>query len=320
MCTCTPVDDIEQTTAPRTDPVIFETVFPRSVALGLLALTGCTFKPGAQSELAPGEDAALDGAIDASVTDGGEDAKLDSQILPALVNTGLVGRYFIDEAASGKVPTNLEDSAPTSPEDLPIIYGASSFTEVAGNRGLSWPASGGTGKLETDLSGTKYLNAFNPATRVTIEVVVQIANAGQAGSESQIAGLRGGNPDFMLTALNATDLRFFRPFGSNGATWSNVNQQQRMVLHLVYNSNAVAEERIQLYKNGTLVPKTASSPPQPGQAVGLGGSDKLIFGNAPNQDRSIQGTIFYVAYYNAAFDANEVANNASRLIVDDDGP
>lgn len=294
-------------------------MFSRSIAIGLLALAGCTFKPGFQSELPPGEDAALDGAIDASVTDAGDDAKLDSQILPALVNDGLVGRYFIDEAASGKVPTSLADAA-SSPQAIPIIYGASSFTEVAGNRGLAWQASGGTGKLEIGLGGTKYLNAFNPATRVTIEVVAQIANAGGAGSESQIAGLRGSNPDFMLTALGSTDLRFFRPFGNNGATWSGVNQGQRMVLHLVYDSNESAEERIQLYKNGTLVPKTASSPPQPGQAVGLGGSDKLIFGNAPNQDRSIQGTIFYVAYYNAAFDAGKVANNAMRLIVDDDGP
>jgi hypothetical protein len=43
-----------------------------------------------------------------------------------------------------------------------------------------------------------------------------------------------------------------------------------------------------------------------------------MIGNRQGQDRSIAGTIFYVAYYNAPLDAAEIANNAQRLLADDD--
>jgi len=272
-------------------------------------LVGCSYQPSvAQSPAGDGS----------SLDDGGNaDTTIDSTI-PILVDRGLVARYFIDEAATGQAPASLVDSA-TNPLPLPITYGQASFTEDHGNRGLGWPASQGTGKVEISLGSTKLINQLAPARTVTIEVVAQIVAAGTAGSESQIAGLRGGNPDFMLTAVGSTDLRFFKPFGSEGATWLGVNNQQRMVLHLVFDTTrGDPAQRIELFKNGNAVTKNASAPPNQNSTVGLGSSDELVIGNRQGQDRSIEGTIFYVAYYNVALDASEIANNAQRLLADDD--
>lgn len=278
--------------------------------LGLLV--GCSYRPGVGGALDDGSPA--DGASDGSPTD----AAIDSQALPNLTDRGLVIRYFIDEAATGQGPSSLTDSAP-SPLALPLTYGQMSFTEIDGHRGLHWPASGGSGKGEISFGSTKLITQLSPAQSVTIEVVAQITAAGGAGSESQIAGLRGGNPDFMLTALGSTDLRFFKPFGSEGATWANANSGQRMVLHLIFDSTRPnPADRIVLYKDGSVVTKSTSTPPGMGQNVGLGSGDELMIGNRQQQDRSLAGTMFYVAYYNVALDANEIGTNTQRLLADDD--
>jgi hypothetical protein len=282
------------------------------VWLGLGA--GCSYRPTETLQPADGS-SSTDGSVDAAVTD----AAVDSEMLPTLVDRGLVVRYFMDEAASGTAPANLIDSAP-SPLSVPISYGQASFIEENGNRGLHWPASQSTGKAETAFGSTKLISQLTPSSTVTIEVVAQITGAGTAGGgESQIAGLRGSNPDFMLTAIGSTDIRFFRPFGTEGGTWTNANNQQRMVLHLVFDSNRTnASDRIVLFRNGNPLAKSTGTAPNPGQTVGLGSSDDLMIGNRQGQDRSIAGTIFYVAFYKEALDATEIANNVERLLADDD--
>jgi hypothetical protein len=285
------------------------------ITFGLLA--GCNYNPS-PGQAGTGDGALPDGPLEDAATTG--DTAGDSAVIPLLVDRGLVVRYFMDEAASGQTPTSLTDSA-SSPLSLPITFGQASFIEEGGNRGLNWPASQGSGKAELSLGSTKVNNLLSPARTVTIEVVARITGAGTAGSsnESQIAGLRGGNPDFMLTAIGSTDLRFFKPFGSEGATWTGVNNQQRMVLHLVFDTTRVdAQQRIELFKNGGVVAKNASAPPTQNSTVGLGSGDEIMIGNRQSSDRSIQGTIFYVAYYNVALDALEIANNAERLLATDD--
>jgi hypothetical protein len=285
------------------------------VWFGLLA--GCSYDPS-PGRATTGDGPLSDGPLEDAATTA--DTAGDSAVIPLLVDRGLVVRYFMDEAASGQSPTSLTDSA-SSPLSVPITFGQASFIDENGHRGLNWPASQGSGKIELGLGSTKIQNQISPARTVTIEVVARIAGAGTAGSsnESQITGLRGGNPDFMLTAIGATDLRFFKPFGTEGATWVNVNNQQRMVLHLVFDTTrADAQQRIELFRNGGVITKTASSPPSQSSTVGLGSSDEFVIGNRQGSDRSIQGTIFYVAYYNVALAADEIANNAQRLLATDD--
>lgn len=275
-----------------------------------MLLAGCGFRSTALPD---------DGSPPGDV--GNDDAAGDvaaDTVLPTLVDRGLVVRYFMDEADSGQLPTTLTDSA-AAPLALPITYGQMTFFETDGHRGLTWPASSSSGKAEIALGSTKLATDLATSSRVTIEVVADIKGAGLAGSESRIAGMGGGNPDFALTAVDATDIRFFRPFGTVGATWVNGNTRARMILHLVFDSTqADAAQRIELYQNGIKLVKTTSSPPGQNQTVGLGSNDQLVIGNRQTSDRSIAGTIFYVAFYNQALDSAEITNNAQRLLVNDD--
>ena len=270
-------------------------------------------KDAAQADADPTAEDASSALADA------DPAAPDAMPPPQLVDRGLVIRYFMDEAASGTGPSDLVDSAP-SPLALPISYGQASYVEEGGNKGLRWPSVSGNGVAQRSLSGTKILNGLTASDAVTIEVVIDIDDAGGDGQNAQIAGLRGGNPDFMLKAQGNSGFRFFRPYGPLGALWENVHSQERMVLHLVYNANdPTPDNRIRLYKDGVLAPKTTSSPPQPGDNPGLGGGDFLVIGNGQSSPTdSILGTIYYVAMYKEALNLTEITNNHARLIVNDD--
>jgi hypothetical protein len=296
--------------------------------LGLgLVLGACSFN-GRVDNLSNGSDAdplapdADPNAADANAGNGDADIADPADGAPPpspLVDTDLVVRYFMDEASTGKAPTQLEDSAP-NPMALPITYGQASYAENQGHRGLQWASAGGDGKAHKNYSGTKLITRLNPSSKVTIEVVIEIENAiGDSGS--QIAGVRGGNPDFMLTASGNDSLRFYRPYGTHSATWSGVHSQERMVLHLVYDTSQPDQgERVKLYKNGVLLPKTDISPPTQNSSFSMGSSDALAIGNKPGgtADESLEGTIYYVALYDNALSLGDVQNNAARLLVSDD--
>ncbi len=288
--------------------------------LALIALVGCGFRATSLAGDGGSSDDADPSGNGSSSTDS---ANIDAPspvdaAIASLMDRGLVVRYFMDEAATGTAPASLIDSAP-SPLALPITYGQAMFTEANGNRGLRWGASQGTGKIEINLGSTKLQTRLSSARTVTIEIVVQITGAGAATTESQIAGLRGGNPDFMLTAVGSADLRFFKPYGSEGATWIGANAQERMVLHLVFDTTRADQgERLELFRNGVSVAKTTSFAPSMNSTVGLGSGESMLIGNRQNQDRSIAGTIFYAAFYDVALSASEITNNAARLLADDD--
>jgi len=272
------------------------------------ALVGCGFQV---------EGVSPDDASSGDASSG--DAPSTADAAPkTLTDRGLVVRYFMDEAAGGRTPTNLTDAAP-NPLALPITYGQATFSEVNGNRGLTWGVSQGTGKAEITFGSTKLNTRLGSAMTVTIEVVVEIKAGGSSGSESHIAGLRGLNPDLILTAIGSTDIVFFKPYNSVGATWLGVGAQQRMVLHLVFDTTRpTPDERIELFKDGVTLAKNTSFPPLMNSTVMAGGNEELMIGNRQDQMRSIAGTIFYVAYYDVALDATEIANNTQRLLASDD--
>ncbi len=248
---------------------------------------------------------------------GDEDARLDpdSSTL-ALVDTGLVVRYFMDEAGDGQGPTELIDSA-QDPLNLPITYGQAAYVDD-GNRGLKWPVALGTGKIEAGLGVPKLSTRLRNASKITMEVVVDVDGA-NGTTLCNIVGMRGSNPDFMLSAIGQSELRFHRPFNISAASWDTINDHQRMVLHVVYDATAAdPERRIELYKNGLVVPKSSSNPPSLDSTLGLAQASEFLIGNHQDQDRSIAGTIYYVAYYDQPLTADEVASNAARLLANDD--
>jgi hypothetical protein len=260
-------------------------------------------------------DGAPDGAADATVVDADTTPDATPDATPfALMDNGLIVRYFMDEASSGQLPTELIDST-ASPLNIPITYGQAVFVENAGNRGLYWQNALGTGKVEVGVGAAKLAPLRDPTT-TTMEVVVDVDGA-DGTTISHIAGLRGLNPDFMLSAVGDNELWFHRPYNSLTATWVGVDDRERMVLHVVYDATHADEERrVDLYKNGVLVAKTTSNPPPMGNSETLG--SEFIIGNHQNQTQSIAGTIYYVAYYDRPLTVPEVTNNAQRLLANDD--
>jgi hypothetical protein len=92
-----------------------------------------------------------------------------------------------------------------------------------------------------------------------------------------------------------------------------------MVLHVVYDATlADPERRVDLYKNGVLVPKTTSNPPPMGNSQTLSTASEFMIGNRQDQTQSIAGTIYYVAYYDRPLTLAEISNNAQRLLANDD--
>ncbi len=287
--------------------------------LAALVLASCSFNPPGLS----GDDPEPTGDAGLVTADAGAiaaDASAPDAMPPApLVDTGLVVRYFMDEAASGTEPQSLIDSSGVAPQlNLPIIYGQASYIDD-GNRGLAWGTAGGNGKVEIGLGSAKLDSRLRRAQRLTIEIVVDIDGSGNAGAASELTGMRGGFPDFMLTAVNNGEIRFLKPFGTLGSTWPGVDTGERMVLHMVWNTTlSTGADRIRLYKNGVIQGKSEDDPPAQGSTVGLVASDDLIIGNSRAQNRSIAGTIYYVAYYDEPLSDGDIVNNAQRLLASDD--
>jgi hypothetical protein len=232
------------------------------------------------------------------------------------MDTGLVVRYFMDEASSGQAPTELVDST-ASPLNMPITFGQPVYVEDGGNRGLYWQNAQGDGKAEVGMGSSKLMPLID-VTTTTMEIVVDVDGA-HPTTISHIAGIRGINPDFFLSALGDSELRFHRPYNSLAAAWVGVDDRERMVLHLVYDAtHEDPQRRVDLYKNGVLVTKTTSNPPPMGQSESISPASELILGNHQTLAQSFAGTIYYVAYYDTALTPAEVTNNAQRLFANDD--
>lgn len=248
-------------------------------------------------------------------TDASPDASPDATPF-VLMDNGLVIRYFMDEASTGQLPMDLVDSA-ADPLNIPITYGQAVYVENAGNRGLHWQNALGNGKAEVSLGSPK-LASLREVSTTTMEIVVDVDGA-DASTIGHVAGLRGSNPDLILSARGDSELLLHRPYNALTATWVGVHEQERMVLHVVYDATlGDPERRVDLYKNGVLVDKTTSTPPPMGDSETLSTASEFIIGNQQDQTQSIAGTIYYVAVYDRALTPSEVSNNAQRLLANDD--
>src|SRR5687768_784715 len=95
------------------------------------------------------------------------------------VNTGLIARYYFDEAASGSAPTQVNDHSGNDYHLTEIDYGSGNmaYTEDSGQRGLSSSSVLGTQRARRSVDNTSDVlrNALNGATKATIEVVCSVA-------------------------------------------------------------------------------------------------------------------------------------------------
>lgn len=256
-------------------------------------------------------DAAL---IDAALPDAGQ---VDAQAV--LADTGLIVRYFINEASSGQTPTALIDSAP-NPLNLDITYtGQMQFTETGGHRGLAWTTSADDARADVAVMGTKIRNQLNGSQTSTIEVVIDVNAVTSLSSRIVHIGNAMESGECSLTSTNDARLTVRGSNADIGTFPVDLPGSGRIVVHAVVDTTLnTAGDRTRLYVDGVEVPNTGGINPIQNDTYSIGASSSFVIGNRAIGGRSVEGTIYYAALYSAALTPAEVANNAAILAVSDD--
>ena len=252
---------------------------------------------------------------------------LPAQSWAALDDTGLVVRYYIDEAASGTAPTDaLDGSGVGSAFNLAIDYGTSNlaYVETSGQRGLVSSATTGVQRArKTLVTSDKVITALSSSKLATLELVIDAT--GFSASGGRIFGITdrtGGNGSLIL---RASDTGSAWQLAVNSTTYDvfNFAETGRQVIHIVYDSaQAVAGDRLKYSVNGGTLTNASGTIPL-NTALTIDNTLDLIMFNRESggfYDRSMTGTIFYAALYSAAFTQGMVDQNYAVLTSDDDTP
>lgn len=247
-----------------------------------------------------------------------------------LIDTGLLARYYIDEAASGTSPTSLVDASGNNYAINSINYdGTMAFTEDgSGNRGLVSSNVAGNHYALRNIDNTSDVirDALVGNTKGTLEVVLTLVVGNSNGG--RIFGINdraGGNGQFTLKANHDGSTEIDVAFNGDNASTSYSIGTTRCVIHVVYDSTqATQNDRMRVYKDGTLIASVGTA-----LSVGLnqghtlGSNLDLILLNrnsGGSYQRSINGTVGYAAIYSVAFAGGDITNNSTDLLLDDDTP
>lgn len=245
----------------------------------------------------------------------------------ALVDEGLVVRYYLDEAASGTAPTHAVDAAP-DPLDLLITYLDDTTSEqhvqyaedAEGHRGLRFDAASHDGRASILIDATKLSSMLQGGTSVTFELVADIDDVDSSGSRLIHFGF---DSDHTLSFETSRVTRLTLSINDDGGNSALLDHSAygRAVYHGVVDTTlADAAERAIFYVNGSRVQAVTAEGVDPNEALNLQTMRHFVIGNREIGDRSIAGMIYYAAVYNVAFSPAEVLQNAQLLIVDDDTP
>jgi hypothetical protein len=237
----------------------------------------------------------------------------------ALVDRGLVARYYLDEAASGQAPPLALDAAP-DPLDLPIIYSADmSYSESSGHRGLMWTQAQTDGRAAIDAAGTKIEAALTGSMTATFEVVVAIDNLPSSVPSARLASLSN-------TLASVGDFDVVGRTGEISIGWNEglagmvSVPSGRSVLHVVVDTAAaMAVARRLVYVDGVPV-SGGSLTPAVNEVIESLEDAGFALGNRIDGGRSAAATLFYAALYSTAFTGAEVEHNVAILSLDDDRP
>ena len=241
-----------------------------------------------------------------------------------LVDTGLIVRYYIDEAASGQGPTAVLDGSGVDVDfDLVITYTTNFlYTEISGNRGINFPSTNGVQRADKAIDNTsdKVRGNIYGSKTYTVEVVAQIDDFSSSTGRCFAINKGTSNPTLGLTGTSGTNaniyfneslMRSFNP-GSVRAVW-----------HIVVDTAlATANDRIKIYKDGTLQSPTIDANPSQNVTVSIPSDSRLFMFNRGDSsfERSMDGVLFYAALYSSAFSAANVTTNEAILSSDDDTP
>lgn len=247
----------------------------------------------------------------------------------ALVDTGVLMRYYIDEAASGTAPSDALDSV-ADPANLGLVYdGNMAYDEDAANkRHLESDAVTGDqrGEFSIDDASDKIRDLDGNEQKWTWEVKVAV-DAGTSSNGRIFVFQRddvGDNPDLGFTATDQ-DFRFYWEEAIM-RTWSITDANTTVWTAVVDTTQGTANDRIIIYKNGADFSGSTSKIADPAQndTLTLNASAAIFIfnrrGSVGDFDRSFNGRLFYGAAYTSAFSAQDVSDNFDILDPNDDTP
>jgi hypothetical protein len=245
-----------------------------------------------------------------------------------LVDTGLVCRYYFDEAASGTTPTAVEDHSSNNYDLTEIDYGAGNmfYTEVSGNRGLESTVTTGVQRARRTVSDTSdaLRDAIDGLQKITFELVLAIDNVTTNHSRVFVVNDRVGSNARIGLNGRQEGVYFCRWNGNESNDFNESMEGTRKVFHIVYDTTqAAAADRAIAYVNNVAKSMTVTSTITQNSTLSLGTGLDLIACNRENAgtwDRSFDGTLFYAAIYTGAMSAADRTTNYDVLSADDDAP
>ncbi|MEM6994453.1 MAG: LamG-like jellyroll fold domain-containing protein [Myxococcota bacterium] len=244
----------------------------------------------------------------------------------ALIEDGLVVRYFLDEANMGSPNgSTVFDHGPAPALDLTLVSAGGEpeyFTDASGNHGLEWSGIEQNGRAIAsidNLGNTKIIDALDGAAELTIEVIAFATGVTDHGSRLLHIGggkaQHGGRLAVASEFLNEIELRW--EHANPLAIW-NVPVDDARALYTI-TLDVAQDPQARLYVNGNEVDPIFVDY-FAGQTVDINPSDALALGNRHDGQRSFQGRLFYAAIYDRALTPTEVKTNASALGDSDDEP
>lgn len=261
-----------------------------------------------------------------NVADGGNPA--DASPAGPLLGSGLLVRYYLDDAVPGDEPAQIIDSAP-NPLALAVNYAGSdaAFVQDGRNRGILWDEAGNDATVSA-VAGTasKLYGGLNGSTTATLEVVLSVQSALLAGSRviDFSEDIAQADPLFSLevTDTNTMELDWEGINGDVPGSWSlPFGSLARFVVHLVIDTGqAQAEDRVRLYVNGALATIEDGARAEQNETISVSAAMPVFFGlgNRQTGGRGFAGTMYYAAIYSQALTVAEIEQNVAHLLISDD--
>ena len=250
---------------------------------------------------------------------------------------GLLAEYWVDEAASGQVPTILVDNAGT-PLNMPLAYVATSpgwEDGTGGNRHLRFYGTGDTtdtGGAVVDTDTTK-IDAIHGAQKATIVAKYAMDSNVCTTNGDRIFGISDGDGSadgwFAMRERLGRDALLVRwaGIGTYGAyalgngTPSCPIDTVATVHWVVDTTQGVAADRVRAYIDGVAatVQVTNGALPPLNATIDLGsGTRRMFLGRAHAGIRTFRGRVWYAALYDSALSAAAVASDATAINTCDD--
>ncbi|WP_437923319.1 LamG-like jellyroll fold domain-containing protein [Sorangium sp. So ce291] len=248
-----------------------------------------------------------------------------------LADEGLVVRYFLDEAASGVAPAQVEDAA-GAPVPLALTHGEEMrfSADGAAHSGLSWTATAADSRASAPIDGTKIHAALHGSGTGTVEAVLRIADVVVDGSRIIHIGSGQESGRFTLRSEHLGQLELWWNGNNCGGAWD-AELPERGVVHAVLDTTVQepAEDRVRLYINGAPAPRSnpvlgycamhARVPPLDA-TLDLAEGRHFVLGNREIGGRTFSGALYYAALYAKALTPAEIERNAAALLASDDRP